>query len=95
MINSDDELINNTINTELVKAISTSGLLSKVYYSPLSDCSIDDNSWVENPENISEMKSFKIELDDSNMSHGEKSTVSLLKLKEKNNSQIYLLTRTI
>ena len=72
MINSDDELINNTINTELVKAISTSGLLSKVYYSPLSDCSIDDNSWVENPENISEMKSFKIELDDSNMSHGEK-----------------------
>ena len=72
MINSDNELINNTINTELIKAISTSGLVSKVYYSPLSDCSIDDASWVENPENINEMKSFKIELNDSNMSHGEK-----------------------
>ena len=75
MVDSNFETINSTFDTKLKGTINTSGLLSKIYYSNKLDCEIEDDSWVEKPENLSEVKSFKIVIDEGVMSHGETETI--------------------
>ena len=76
MVYSNLEKVNTTFDTRLKDRISTSGLLSKVYYSNKLDCGIEDESWVEEPDELSDIKSFKIEIEGGVMSHGELEKIS-------------------
>ena len=76
MVDSDLDSLNATFNTTLKGSISTAGLLSKVYYSTKTDCEINDDSWVESPENYATIKSFKVVIDGGLMSHGEMEKIS-------------------
>ena len=69
--NSAGEVLNNTINLKLVQEISKSELIEKIYYSPKVNCPSDDESWIENPDNFDEIRSFKMILKDNTLNHGE------------------------
>lgn len=53
---------NSNFETELIQNIATSSENAKVYYSNKKEITQEDSSWQENPENLQEMKSYKIEL---------------------------------
>lgn len=53
---------NSNLETKLVQNITTDHENAKVYYSDKKEITEEDDTWQENPENLQEMKSYKIEL---------------------------------
>ncbi len=97
MVDSNLEKLHSTFDTKLKGSINTSGLLSKVYYSNKLDCEIDDDSWVESPEDYSTIKSFKVVIDGGSMSHGEMEKISYQLVIPENlgsNQKVYSLYTT-
>ena len=66
------ENLETTFDSNLTKEISLSGLLCGVSYSEDINAEKDDDSWVENPEDITKMKSYKIDIENETMKKGEK-----------------------
>ena len=97
MVDSNLEKLHSTFDTKLKRSINTSGLLSKVYYSNKLDCQIDDDSWIESPEDYSTIKSFKVVIDGGSMSHSEKEIISYQLVIPENlgsNQKVYSLYTT-
>ena len=97
MVDSNLEKLHSTFDTKLKGSINTSGLLSKVYYSNKLDCEIDDDSWIESPEDYSTIKSFKVVIDGGSMSHGEMEKISYQLVIPENlgsNQKVYSLYTT-
>ena len=76
MVDSEQDVMNATFDTTLKGKINTSGLLSKVYYSSKLDCGAEDDSWIEDPSDFSDIKSYKVVIDEGVMSHGEQEKIS-------------------
>ena len=75
--NKKDEIdLNTTFDMTLAGPVALNGLISKVYYSTEENTSIDSSSWVENVDDFSKIKTFKVELQNENMYKGEKIELS-------------------
>ncbi len=72
----DDVDLNTTFDTTLAGEVALSGLVGKVYYSSEENPDKDSGNWSENISDISQIKSFKVVLNNNSMKVGEKVEVS-------------------
>lgn len=63
--------LNTNVDTYLKRVVTVNGLISKVYYSEKVNPQKDDQSWVENPEDITKIKSYKIVIQSGIIKKGE------------------------
>ena len=68
--------LNTTFNTTLARGVILNGLVGKIYYSTEEDPEISSNSWKENVSDFSQIKSFKVVLENNAMKVGEKVDLS-------------------
>ena len=70
-IDNNGNSLNTTIDANLASSITTSGLLTKVYYSEELNEDINSDNWTENVTDLSKVKCFKIEVSNGMMHQGE------------------------
>ena len=78
---SGEEIINNeklkaTFGMELLNNIQSTGKLAKIYYSEDVNAEQNSDTWVENVDDLSSIKAFKIEVEDNKLEPGAVLNVS-------------------
>lgn len=68
--------LNTTFDATISKGVNLNGLVGKVYYSNEENPDKDSSSWQENISDFSQVKSFKVVLDNNAMKVGEKVELS-------------------
>lgn len=59
-------------DARLENLVATSGIIADVYYSPEGNAESNSDSWVQEPEDLSQMKSYKIVVREKTLAKGEK-----------------------
>lgn len=72
----DNVDLNTTFNTSLTGEIALSGLVGKVYYSTEENPDKDSGRWTEDVTDFSDVKSFKVVLNNNSMRVGEQVALS-------------------
>lgn len=72
----DNVDLNTTFDTKLTGAVNLNGLVGKVYYSTEENPDKNSNTWKENVNDFSEIKSFKVTLNNNSMKVGERVEIS-------------------
>lgn len=76
-IDGNQNQLETTFDMVLNSPISTTGLVSQVYYSEDVNASKDDSSWVTDVSDLSKYKSFKIVIENEEVKQGESLEFSL------------------
>ena len=71
-VDQNGKELENLVNTKFLSEVNVSGILANIFYSEKNNAEASDDSWVQNPLDISEMKSFKIVVQNGQMKKGEK-----------------------